>query len=139
VYERAHHRILLSIRGLQGGVVGQLFCINSLGLERSNVCGVESSMLMIEEIFRHRGIERRSIERTRIDGSALMFFAGQDGVFSCGLRDATNHGAGIRLNGLNIVPLRFDLSFDNFRTIRMCRLVWRDNDFIGVAFGSPVP
>jgi hypothetical protein len=94
---------------------------------------------MTEEIFRHRGIERRSIERTRIDRSALMFFTGQDGVFSCGLRDATNLGAGIRLNGLNIVPLNFDLSVDNFRTIRMCRLVWRDNDFIGVAFGSPVP
>jgi hypothetical protein len=28
--------------------------------------------------------------------------------------------AGLRLNGLNIVPSEFDISFDNFRTMRRC-------------------
>jgi hypothetical protein len=50
------------------------------------------------------------------------------------VRDVTNRGAGIRMHDLAILPLNFDLSFDNFRTIRNCRLVWRAGDFIGVAF-----
>jgi hypothetical protein len=35
-----------------------------------------------------------------------------------------------------VVPLDFALSFDNFRTVRMCRLIWRQGDFLGVAFES---
>jgi hypothetical protein len=26
------------------------------------------------------------------------------------------------------------LSFDNFHTVRECRMIWRQGDFIGVAF-----
>jgi hypothetical protein len=40
------------------------------------------------------------------------------------------------LNGLNIVPSEFGISFDNFRTMRRCRLIWRDGDYVGVAFES---
>ena len=42
----------------------------------------------------------------------------------------TNDGAGIRLNSLNIVPSDFGISFDNFRTMRRCRLIWRCGDFL---------
>ncbi len=54
----------------------------------------------------------------------------------CCVRDVTNDGAAIRLNGLNIVPSDFGISFDNFRTMRRCRLVWREGDFLGAAFES---
>jgi hypothetical protein len=104
---------------------------NSLNLK---VQTVNSRTSKIQEILLHRGTERRANGRTRIDRGALLFFKGQAGIFACHVRDTTNHGAGIRLNGLNIVPLTFDLSFDNFRTIRKSRLVWRDGDFAGVAF-----
>ena len=80
--------------------------------------------------------ERRSKGRTVIDRGAQMFFAGHHDVHSCCVRDVTNDGAGIRLNGLNIVPFEFGISFDSFRTMRMCRLVWRDGDFIGATFES---
>jgi hypothetical protein len=40
-------------------------------------------------------------------------------------------GAGIKLQGLRILSLEFALSFDNFRSVRMCRLVWRQGDFFG--------
>jgi hypothetical protein len=40
------------------------------------------------------------------------------------------------LNGVNIVPSEFGISFDGFRTMRLCRLIWRDGDFLGVAFKS---
>ena len=50
--------------------------------------------------------------------------------------DVTNLGAGIRTQDLKIVSLDFVLSFDDFRTVRMCRLIWRQGDFLGVAFES---
>jgi hypothetical protein len=42
----------------------------------------------------------------------------------------------IRLNGLNFIPRAFDLSLDNFRMIRRCRLIWRNGDWIDVTFKS---
>jgi hypothetical protein len=80
--------------------------------------------------------EHRSKGRTIINRVALMFFAGQAGVHSCCVRDVTNDGAGIRLSGLNIVPPEFGVSFDNFRTMRLCRLKWRNGDFVGVTFDT---
>jgi hypothetical protein len=80
--------------------------------------------------------ERRSIGRTKIAKSALLFFIGQTGVRSCGVADITNVGARIRTQDLPALPLNFELSFDHFRTARKCRLIWRDGDFVGAAFES---
>lgn len=81
-------------------------------------------------------LERRAFGRTTINHGVLMYFAGQEGVQACCVRDVTNHGAGIRVTGLSILPFEFGISFDNFRTMRRCRLVWREGDFIGAAFES---
>jgi hypothetical protein len=81
-------------------------------------------------------LERRSLGRTKILKGALLFFSEKTGVHSCTVRDVTNVGAGIRAQDLKLVPLQFALSFDNFRTVRMCRLIWRQDDFLGVAFES---
>jgi hypothetical protein len=78
--------------------------------------------------------ERRSIGRTRITKGALLFLGMQVGVRSCTIRDVTNVGAGLRAQDIPILPLIFELSFDNFRTARHCRLIWRDGDFLGLAF-----
>jgi len=80
--------------------------------------------------------ERRSIGRTRIAKGALLFFCGQTGVRSCGVTDITNRGAGISTRDLAVLPLNFELSFDNFRTTRHCRLVWREGDTLGATFES---
>ena len=80
--------------------------------------------------------DRRSIGRTKISKGALIFFSEKTGVHSCTVCDVTNLGAGIRTQDLKIVSLDFALSFDNFRTVRMCRLIWRQGDFLGVAFKS---
>jgi hypothetical protein len=71
----------------------------------------------------HGLFERRSKKRTTINHGAAVFLSGHDNVYSCCVRNVTNDGAGIRLNGLKIVPSEFDLSFDNFRTMRRCRLI----------------
>lgn len=80
--------------------------------------------------------ERRAFGRTTINRGVLIYFAGHEGVHACTVRDVTNHGAGIRITGLNVLPFEFEISFDNFRTMRRCRLIWRDGDFIGAAFQS---
>jgi hypothetical protein len=63
-------------------------------------------------------------------------FGAQRGVSACTVRDVTNVGAQLRLNGINVLPLDFELSFDNFHTVRKCRLIWRRDDIIGIAFGN---
>ena len=79
-------------------------------------------------------IERRSVGRTAASKGGLLFFSAQRGVFACEVQDVTNAGAQIRLSGLNVLPPNFELSFDNFRTVRKCRLIWRRGDLIGIAF-----
>ena len=76
--------------------------------------------------------ERRSIERRRLYWSALLSIPGY-----CRLRDFTVKGAGIRLNGITLLPLTFELSLDAFHTTERCRLIWRDGDFAGVVFLAP--
>ena len=93
-------------------------------------------MPTLSEILRQGPVERRAVGRTMINRHGLMFFAGQTGVYGCCVRDVTHQGAGIRLDGLNVVPLDFDLSFDNFHTVRRCKLIWRDGDFVGVTLAS---
>jgi len=93
--------------------------------------------MMIREFLQPKcDFERRTVGRTTINRDVLMFFTGQDRVHGCCVRDVTNHGSRLRLNGLNIVPSEFCISFDKFRTMRRCRLIWRDGDFVGVTFES---
>jgi hypothetical protein len=72
-------------------------------------------MPTLQEIFQPNLVDRRAIGRTMIHRGALLFVSSKAGVHSCVVRDVTNHGAGIRLNGLNIVASEFGVSFDNFR------------------------
>jgi hypothetical protein len=86
----------------------------------------------LREILRGNNTERRAIGRTLINRNAFIFLSSHADVYSCSVRDVTNRGAGIRLDGLKIVSLDFDLSFDNFHTIRECQMIWRERDFAGV-------
>jgi hypothetical protein len=89
-----------------------------------------------ETLQPRRDIERRAVGRTTINRDVLIFFTGQDRAHACSVRDVTNLGAGLRLNGLKILSSEFYISFDTFRTARRCRLIWREGDFIGTAFES---
>jgi hypothetical protein len=79
-------------------------------------------------------VERRAIARTTISKNALLFFDEQRGVFACHVRDIANGGAGIQLQDLNVLPLSFELTFDNFHNVRRCQIVWRRGDIVGVQF-----
>ena len=79
-------------------------------------------------------VERRAIARTTISMNALLFFDEARGVFACHVRDITNDGAGIQLQDLNVLPMNFELTFDNFHNIRRCQIIWRQGDVVGVRF-----
>jgi len=92
--------------------------------------------MIVEQYDEENLFERRSIGRTKITKGALLFFDQKLGVSSCNVRDITNVGAGIRVQSLNVLPLTFELSFDNFLTVRACQLIWRQSEFLGVTFRS---
>jgi hypothetical protein len=104
----------------------------SFNSEKPVTMSTPDAVLFLDSDF----LERRSKKRTTINHGAALFLAGHPTVYTCWVRDVTNAGAGIQLNGLNIVPSEFEISFDNFRTMRRCRLTWRDGDFIGAKFES---
>jgi hypothetical protein len=78
--------------------------------------------------------DRRAIGRAGIEKGALLFFKGQIGARGCNVIDVSDYGAKLRTHNLSILPNTFELTFDNFVTIRRCRLVWRNGDLLGVAF-----
>jgi hypothetical protein len=86
----------------------------------------------LREILQLSRGERRSIGRTIINRNVLILFPGHAGVFSCMVRDVTNLGAGLNLTNLKLLPADFDLSFDNFRSVRKCHLMWREGNAAGV-------
>jgi hypothetical protein len=68
----------------------------------------------------------------------LLSIPGQIVAQGCGFRDFSVKGAGIRLNGIMLLPLNFELSLDAFHTMERCRLIWRNGDFAGVFFLAPM-
>jgi len=80
-------------------------------------------------------MERRAIARTKVDGRATILPAGHARLLLCDLIDLTGRGARLDV-GPNADHLQqpFDFSFDNFRTIRSSRLVWRRGGIVGIVF-----
>jgi hypothetical protein len=78
--------------------------------------------------------ERRAVEREWVQGGVMLLVAGRIVGQPCSLRDLSAQGASVRLNGLLLLPIDFAVSFDGFRTIVDCRLIWRDGDFAGLTF-----
>ena len=76
--------------------------------------------------------DRRSAGRTRTSKAASISYGRQDPACDVEVTDLGNGGAGIYKSGKAILPLTFELSFDNLR--RTCRMVWRRGNFFGVTF-----
>ena len=78
--------------------------------------------------------DRRAFVRAVIYRHALLSIPGQITARPCAVRDMTVMGASIRLDGIALLPVEFEISFDEFRTLQPCQLVWRDGDFAGLLF-----
>jgi hypothetical protein len=64
----------------------------------------------------------------------LLFFRGARVLYACSAYNFTRTGARIHSGTLGPVPMEFYVTFDTFRTIAKCRLLWRHQDRLGVAF-----
>jgi hypothetical protein len=77
--------------------------------------------------------ERRRVERTRVLKGAKIIFNNRSSLFDATVIDLTDLGAGIYLSYSVGIPGSFILSvdFDYYS----CRVIWRTENQIGVAFG----
>jgi hypothetical protein len=80
--------------------------------------------------------DRRAFVRKAIYRDALLSIPGHIVAQPCPIRDLTIKGASIRLNGLALLPVEFEISLDGLRNLQPCRLIWRDGDFAGLVFQS---
>lgn len=79
--------------------------------------------------------ERRVVPRTRVLKGARIILNQRSSAISCVVRNLTNCGAYLTLATAASVPSTFELSVDNqCRSRRICRVVWRCADGVGVAF-----
>ncbi len=82
--------------------------------------------------------ERRDVARTRIRRNAEIVVA-RRGVekVQVTLQNLTSTGACLTLASTYKVPDTFDLTFDQGRSCRPCRVKWRTGDRLGVSFEKP--
>jgi PilZ domain len=83
---------------------------------------------------KEEGADRRDVQRTRIVRNAKIIAPRRASVIHCTVQNITSGGACLKLANTYGVPENFELTFELGRTRRPCRVVWRTNDELGVAF-----
>jgi PilZ domain len=78
--------------------------------------------------------DRRTIKRTQVLRSAKIIVPRRSPVIHCTVQNITSGGACLKLANTYGVPEQFELTFEHGRTRRPCRVVWRTDDQLGVAF-----
>jgi PilZ domain len=78
-------------------------------------------------------VERRRYPRTRVTAHARIILE-DSSILDCTVCDLTVAGAGIVAAPTTDMSVRFDLTFDDARSLRPCRLIWRARDRFGVEF-----
>jgi hypothetical protein len=76
--------------------------------------------------------DRRSVKRTHMLKHGKII--AQSATIDCMIYDLTNSGAGLRISPGEAVPDHFELIFDSALFSRKCRVQWRNNERLGVAF-----
>jgi len=78
--------------------------------------------------------ERRRLQRHTVLKSAKIVFDSQSSLVDCIVYNLTSKGACLQLANTMNTPEAFEMSFDNFRSIRSCRVTWRQSNKLGVSF-----
>ena len=78
--------------------------------------------------------DRRNVKRTRILRSAKLILEHRSSVIHCTVQNITSRGACLKLANTYGLPDAFELTFEHGRTRRACRVAWRTDDQVGVAF-----
>ena len=80
-------------------------------------------------------MERRAVQRTKVDVTASILPAEHTRLLPCDVLDLTDRGARLDIGVLaEQLSEPFDFSFDNFRTIHRARLVWSEGRIAGIQF-----
>jgi hypothetical protein len=84
-------------------------------------------------------MEKRRLKRTRMYHPARVMVQGE-GVEHCTIHNLTGLGLCIELAfEAERLPDTFEFSLDNFRTVHVCKTIWREDCHAGVAFDGPPP
>jgi hypothetical protein len=78
--------------------------------------------------------DRRNITRTRISRNAKIIAPQRAQIIHCTVQNITNGGACLKVANTCGMPSTFELTFEQGRTRRACRVVWWTADELGVAF-----
>jgi PilZ domain len=78
--------------------------------------------------------ERRDVTRTRVTRNARIILPRRAQMIHCTVQNITSGGACLKFANTYGLPDTFELTFEQGRTRRACRVVWRTGDLIGVAF-----
>jgi hypothetical protein len=82
--------------------------------------------------------DRRSVRRTKVLRNAKIIVPRRSPVIHCTVQNITSGGACLKLANTYGVPETFELTFELGRTRRACRVIWRTDDKLGVAFEGDV-
>jgi len=78
--------------------------------------------------------ELRTTPRQRTYKAARIAFGGGRAVITCLVRNLSPTGACLAVESPIGIPDSFNLVFDSGEPSRMCRVMWRKQKLIGVAF-----
>lgn len=79
---------------------------------------------------------KRTVRRSRVFKIGKIVSMDYGLVISCQIRDITPIGAKIRCANIASVPDAFQLLINSDNTIRDVKVVWRQQDHVGVQFTS---
>lgn len=79
--------------------------------------------------------DRRKSPRTRMRKKAALRTRA-DSLMHCTVMNLSRDGACLQIASTLGIVGDVRLSFDNFHSMRVCHIVWRDADRLGVAFVS---
>jgi hypothetical protein len=78
--------------------------------------------------------EKRRIQRSRVLKSARMLFNHCASTMDCTVRNMSERGACLLVASPVGIPPTFELTLDDGRSRRPCRVTWQSADKIGVVF-----
>ena len=81
-------------------------------------------------------VNRRIERRQRVYKQARIVFNNGFGVFDCIVRNLSQGGAMLEMETLLGVPRSFQVILDHGEKARPCRVVWRTDKRMGIAFGD---
>ena len=81
-------------------------------------------------------MDRRHDPRIRTLKAARIVLSGHYSVISCTVRNLSRGGACLKVASTIGIPDEFELMFDADKSIRPCRMVWHNDQQLGVQFAQ---